>query len=90
MKRYVIERQIPGIGSFEHEQYQAAAAKSNEVLEELGPDIEWIKSYVTANQTYCIYKASGEEIIRKHSEISGFPANKITEVVTDIGPETAD
>lgn len=90
MKKYMIERHIPEIGSFEHEQYKGAAAKSNEVLEQLGPEIEWVESYVADNQTYCIYNASGEDIIRQHSEISGFPANKITEIVTGIGPETAN
>jgi hypothetical protein len=90
MKKYMIERHIPDIGTFAHEQYKGAAAKSNEVLAQLGPEIEWVESYVAGNQTYCIYNASGEDIIRKHSEISGFPANKITELVTGIGPETAN
>lgn len=90
MPRYMIERDIPEIGSFEHEQFKAAAAKSNEVLNELGPEIEWIESYVTDNQTYCVYNASGEDIIMKHAEISGFPANRIRKIVTDIGPWTAN
>ena len=90
MKKFMIERNIPNIGSFEHEQYQAAATKSNEVLSTLGPEIEWIKSFVAENQTFCIYKASGKDIIRKHAEISGFPANKITELYTEIDPETAN
>ncbi len=90
MQRYMIERDIPEIGSFEHEQFKAAAAKSNEVLDQLGPDIEWVESYVTDNQTYCVYKASGEEIIKQHSEISGFPANRIRKIVTDIDPSTAN
>ena len=89
MKKYMIERHIPEIGSFEHEQYKSAAANSNTVLESLGSDIEWVESYVTANQTYCIYNASGEDIIHQHAKISGFPANKITEIVTGIGPGTA-
>ncbi len=90
MKKYMIERHIPDIGTFEHEQYKAAAMKSNEVLEQLGPEIEWLESHVAANQTFCIYKACGEDIIRKHSEVSGFPANKITELVSEIGPDTAN
>ena len=90
MKKYMIERHIPEIGSFEHEEFKGAAARSNEVLAELGSGIEWVESYVAQNQTFCIYNATGEEIIRKHSEISGFPANKITEIVTDIGPATAN
>ncbi|MFT5452197.1 MAG: hypothetical protein ACI9N9_001685 [Enterobacterales bacterium] len=90
MNKYMIERNIPEIGSFEHEQYKGAAANSNTVLESLGPDIEWVESFVTANQTYCIYNATGEDIILKHAEISGFPANKITQIVTEIGPGTAN
>lgn len=90
MKKYIIERNIPQIGSFEHDQFKAAAAKSNEALAQLGDDIEWVESYVAANQTYCVYNASGEDIIRKHSEISGFPADKITEIVTGISPNTAN
>jgi hypothetical protein len=89
MNRYMIERNIPEIGSFEHDQYKSAAENSNAVLESLGPDIEWVESFVTANQTYCIYNATGEDIIQQHSKISGFPANKITEIVTGIGPGTA-
>ena len=89
MNKYMIERKIPDIGSFEYGEYQAAAQKSNEVLEALGPEIEWIESYVTENQTYCVYMASEEKIIHKHSELSGFPANKIRKIVTDINPSTA-
>lgn len=90
MKKYMIERHIPDIGTFEHEQYKMAAAKSNEVLKELGSEIEWIESFVAADQTFCVYNASGKEIIRKHSELSGFPANKITELFAGIGPNTAN
>jgi hypothetical protein len=89
MKRFVIERSIPKVGSFEREQYRAAAQKSNEALRQLAPDIQWIESFVVADQTYCIYLAKDEGIIRKHAEISGFPANRISEVKTMIDPTTA-
>ena len=89
MNRYVIERDIPAVGSFERQQLRDAAAKSNSVLAQLGPDIQWVESYVAANKTFCIYLAKDEGIIRKHAEISGFPATKITEVKRMIDPTTA-
>lgn len=88
MKRFVIEREIPQVGTLNSEQLQAAAAKSNDALRQLGPDIEWIESYVAGDKTFCIYRAKDEDIIRRHAEISGFPANKITEVQTVIDPST--
>lgn len=89
LRKYVIERDIPNVGSFEREQLRAAAQKSNEVLRELGPDIQWVQSYVAANKTFCIYMATGEDIIRRHAEISGFPATEITEIRKMIDPTTA-
>ena len=89
MKRYIIERDIPDIGSAEREALRGAAAKSNEVLEQLGADIQWIESYVAGDKTFCVYLATGEDIIRKHAEISGFPATKITEISKMIDPTTA-
>ncbi|HEX6143700.1 MAG TPA: DUF4242 domain-containing protein, partial [Geminicoccaceae bacterium] len=80
MRRFVIERDLPEVGSLEREELKAAAAKSNAALAELAPDIQWVESYVADNKTFCIYLATDEDVIRKHSEISGFPANKITEV----------
>jgi hypothetical protein len=76
------------VGSFQREQLRAAAAKSNAVLRELGPDIQWQESYVAGDKTFCVYLASDEAIIRKHSELSGFPATKITEVRKMIDPTT--
>jgi hypothetical protein len=90
MKRYVIERDIPEVGSFEREQLRAAARKSNEVLRQLGPDIQWIESYVAGNKTFCVYLARDESLIREHAQISGFPATKVTEVRKMIDPTTAD
>jgi hypothetical protein len=88
LRKFIIERDIPAVGSFEREQLKGAAAKSNEVLKELGPDIQWQESYVAADKTFCVYLAKDEAIIKKHSELSGFPATKITEVRKMIDPTT--
>ena len=89
LRRFIIEREIRAIGTFEREQLQGAASKSNEVLHQLGPDIQWVESYVADNKTFCVYLAKDEAIIHKHAEISGFPATKITEVKKMIDPTTA-
>jgi len=89
LQKFIIERDIPKVGTFEREQLRQAAAKSNEVLRQLGPDIQWVESYVADNKTFCVYLAKDEAIIRKHAEISGFPANKITVVKKMIDPITA-
>ena len=88
LRRYIIERDIPKVGTFEREQLRGAAAKSNEVLRQLGADIQWVESFVAADTTLCVYLAKDEGIIRKHAEISGFPATKITEVRGMIDPTT--
>jgi len=88
LRKFIIERDIPKVGTFEREQLRQAAAKSNEVLHRLGPDIQWVESYVAADKTFCVYLAKDEAIIRKHSEMSGFPASKITEVGKMIDPTT--
>ena len=74
MKKYMIEREIPKIGSLGREQLQQGAAKSNQVLRKLGPDIQWLESFVAANKMYCMYLAKDEELIRRHADLSGFPA----------------
>ena len=89
MQKYIIERDIPKVGTFEREQLRAAAAKSNEVLQQLGPDIQWVESFVADNKTFCVYLAKDETIINEHARISGFPATKITEVKKLIDPTTA-
>jgi hypothetical protein len=89
MKRFVIERDIPGAGTLEREQLREAAQKSNSVLHELGPDIQWVHSYVTQDRIYCVYLATDAALIRKHAEMSGFPASKVTEVKRVIDPSTA-
>lgn len=90
MRRFVIERELPEIGSAAREDLKAAAQKSNEVLKELGSDIQWLESYVANDKTFCVYLATNEDMIRKHAEISGFPANKITEIRKMIDPTTAE
>jgi hypothetical protein len=89
LQKFVIERDLPKVGAFEREQLRQAAAKSNEVLRQLGPDIQWVESYVADNKTFCVYLAKDETIIRKHAEITGFPATKVTEVKRMIDPTTA-
>jgi len=88
LRRYMIEREIPKVGTFEREQLRQAAGKSNEVLRQLGPDIQWVESYVAGDKTFCVYLAKDEAIIKKHAEISGFPATKITEISKTIDPTT--
>ena len=90
MRKYVIERALPKIGSAEREQLKAAAATSNEALAKLAPDIQWVESYVAADKTFCVYMAKDEDVIRKHAELSGFPANVITEIKRVIDPTTAN
>jgi Protein of unknown function (DUF4242) len=88
LRKFIIERDIPAVGTFEREQLKGAAAKSNEVLAKLGPDIQWQESYVAADKTFCVYLAKDEAMIRKHAELSGFPATKVTEVKRMIDPTT--
>ena len=89
MKRYVIEREMPGIGSAERQQFREAAQKSNAVLAQLSPDVQWVESYVTENKIFCVYVAKDESVVRKHADMAGFPANKISEVKRVIDPTTA-
>ncbi len=89
MKRFVIERDMPGVGTLAREQLKEAAQKSNAVLHDLGPDIQWVESYVTGDRIYCVYMAKDEALVHKHAQISGFPANKVSEVRRVIDPTTA-
>ena len=90
MRKYIIERELPAVGSMEREQLKGAAAKSNAALAEIGPtEIQWVESYVAADKTFCVYLAKDEAAIRRHAEISGFPANKVTEIKRMIDPTTA-
>jgi len=88
LRKFIIERDIPAVGSFEREQLRGAAAQSNGVLRQLGPDIQWVESYVAADKTFCVYLAKDEDIVKEHAKISGFPATKITEVRKMIDPTT--
>ena len=89
MRKYIIEREIPGIGGSTSEQFCDAARTSNGALARIGNGIQWVQSFVAADKTFCVYLAENEELIREHARISGFPANKITEIVTIIDPSTA-
>ena len=89
MKKYIIEREIGGIGAKDMAELREAAQASNKVLAELGADIQWQESYVTGDKTFCVYLARDEEIVREHARRSGFPANVITEVRRMIDPTTA-
>ncbi|MGC1270342.1 MAG: DUF4242 domain-containing protein [Croceibacterium sp.] len=90
MPQFVIEREMPGAGSLAPEQLKGASQASCSVLRELGPDIQWVQSYVTPDKIYCIYEAPDETLIRAHAEKSGFPANSISEVRNVISPATAE
>ena len=89
MPKFVIEREIPGAGKLTPEQLQAVSQKSCSVLNTLGPQIQWVQSYVTDNKIYCIYISPDEATVRKHAEMGGFPANSIQEVRAVIDPTTA-
>jgi len=89
MKRYIIEREIPKVGSLAGEQLRQAAARSCSALKQLGPDIQWLESYVAADKTFCVYLANDEAIIHRHAELSGFPATKIAEIGRVIDPTTS-
>lgn len=89
MKKYVIERDIPGVGQMGPSDLSGAAKTSNTALSQLAPKVQWQQSYVTKDKTFCIYLAENEDAIREHARLSGFPANKITEVTGVIDPATA-
>jgi hypothetical protein len=90
MPQFVIEREMPGAGSLSAEQLQGASQGSYNVLRQLGPDIQWVHSYVTDDKIYCVYRAPSEELIRRHAEKAGFPANSIAQVRAVIDPTTAE
>jgi len=90
MKKYVIERPIPGVGSLTRDALHFESTRSCCALEELGPDIQWVHSYVTDDKIYCIYRAPNAEIIKEHAAKGGFPANSIQQVRAIIDPTTAE
>lgn len=89
MKRYVIERDLPGVGGLKGAELKGAAAKSNEALAQLAGKVQWAQSFVADNKTFCIYIAESEADVREHARLSGFPATRITEVHGIIDPMTA-
>jgi hypothetical protein len=90
MPKFVIERDIPGVGKLSPQQLQAISQKSCGVLQEMGPRIQWIHSYVTDEKIYCVYIAPDEETVRKHAQQGGFPANRISQVRSMIDPTTSE
>jgi hypothetical protein len=90
MPKYIIEREIPGAGDLTSADLQGISQKSCAVLNEMGPQIQWLESYVTNNKVYCIYIAPDEGLIRTHAEDGGFPANSIAEIKSIIDPTTSE
>jgi len=90
MPKYLFEREIPGAGKLTPQELQGVAQKSCGVLQRLGPQIQWVHSYVTGDKVYCVYVAPNEEMVRKHAAEGGFPANRISEIVGTIDPTTAE
>ena len=90
MPKYVIEREIPNAGELSTKDLQAISQKSCSVLSSLGPQIQWVQSYVTDDKIYCVYNAPNEEMVRRHAKEGGFPANKVARVATIIDPTTAE
>jgi len=88
LQRFIIERDVPAVGSLEREQLRAAVSKSKDVMRQLGPDIQWAQSYVSDDKTFCVYLASDEAIIRKHAEMAGLPVMRIVRVDRIIDPAT--
>ena len=89
MKRYLIERNIPGVGGLNRERLKDASARSNAALAKLAGKVQWVESYVVDDKTFCIYLADNESSVHEHAKLSGFPASKVTEVRTVIEPMTA-
>ena len=90
MPKFVIEREIPDAGKLSPQQLQGISQKSCSVVQEIGPQIQWIQSYVTDNKIYCIYIAPDAETVRRHAQMGGFPANSVSQVRTVIDPTTAE
>lgn len=90
MPKYIIEREIAGAGKLTPEQLHAISEKSCEVLKKLGPQIQWVQSYVTDDKVYCVYIAPNEEMVREHARQGGFPANRVSEIKSMIDPTTAE
>jgi hypothetical protein len=90
MPKYIIEREMPGVGQAPKEAHREGGRRSKEVLKELGPEIQWVESYVTEDKIYCLYIAPNKELIKKHAEKAGIPANKISEIKMVVDPTVAE
>ncbi len=90
MPKYVIERELPGAGKLTKDQLSEIAKKSNGVLKELGPQIQWVESYVTDDKIYCIYVAPSEELVREHAKLGGFPSDSVKEIHSIIDPRNGE
>ncbi len=90
MPKYLIEREIPGAGKLSAQELQAIAQKSCGVLNQMGPQIQWVQSYVTDDKLYCVYIAPNEEMVREHARQGGFPANRVSAISSVIDPTTAE
>jgi hypothetical protein len=90
MPKFVIEREIPGAGDLSEQELQAISQKSCGVLQNMGPQIQWVQSYVTGDKVYCVYIAPNEEMVREHATQGGFPANRVSEIKSVIDPTTAE
>jgi len=90
MPKFLIEREIPGAGDLKPEELQAISQKSCSVLQEMGPQIQWVESYVTGDKVYCVYIAPDEAAVREHAQRGGFPANRVSEIRRMIDPTTAE
>ena len=90
MPEFIIERNMPGVGGLDGPKLQAASQTSCSVLRKLGPDIQWVQSYVTPDKIFCVYRAPSEDLIRRHAKEAGFPADAIARVHTTIDPTTAE
>ncbi len=90
MPKFVIEREVPGVGKLSAEELAAISHKSCNVIRGLGPEVQWVESFVTDDKIYCIYNAANEELVREHARQGGFPANRISQVRTIIDPTTSE
>ena len=90
MPKYVIEREIPGAGKLSQDELKGISQKSCGVLRAMGPEIQWVESFVTGDKIYCVYVAPNEQMILDHAKEGGFPANRVSQVVATIGPTTAE
>jgi hypothetical protein len=90
MPKFLIEREVPGAGKLSESEVHSMAKRSVGVLRQLGPDIQWVESYITGNNLYCVYVAPDEEMVREHGRLTGFPVNKVTQIGRVIDPTTAE